>query len=275
MKYDFTTLPDRHRRTPSPSTGWAPALRPASEGGLRRHPHVGGGHELPHCAHHPQAIIERAQHPASAIFSHATNIRLHHPLAGDAQRRHRPDQECIGYENGVLGGVVSALNILLPRRQCPAPLPHLHRLHPQPGEQRLQHRPQPAGTRRERCLAHGLRGHGKEDRGEHIHAASVLLAPQPLRPRVGALGAGARHGAVQKARCNGRIRRDLVGHHPGGPQAHPHAEHQRRRPQPHRCPLRPLQDLQPGGSYRQLPHHLQPVLRDRVEKEAPCPTTTP
>lgn len=55
-------------------------------------------------------------------------------------------KECIGYENGVLGGVISALELrLLQGRQDPDPQPHLHRLHHEPEEQRLRGCPQPAG----------------------------------------------------------------------------------------------------------------------------------
>ena len=36
-------------------------------------------------------------------------------MAADQKRRHRSTSECIGYENGVLGGVVSALNVFCSR----------------------------------------------------------------------------------------------------------------------------------------------------------------
>ena len=57
-----------------------------------------------------QAIIERAQHPAFGYFS-ATDeyydsiIRWHQTRNGVTGLT----KECIGYENGVLGGVISAL----------------------------------------------------------------------------------------------------------------------------------------------------------------------
>ena len=51
----------------------------------------------------------------------------------DAQRRYRAwTKDCIGYENGVLGGVVTALRrAVLCRRLCTAALPHLHRFYRQ------------------------------------------------------------------------------------------------------------------------------------------------
>ncbi len=51
-------------------------------------------------------------------------------------------KDCIGYENGVLGGVVSALNVL--RGQRPRSQPDLYRFYKYTEKQRLSHRPQPA-----------------------------------------------------------------------------------------------------------------------------------
>lgn len=86
-----------------------------------------------------QAIIERAQHPAFGYFS-ATDeyydsiIRWHQTRNGVTGLT----KECIGYENGVLGGVISALtSFAAPRRCCAAAQPHLHRLYRQCGKQRL------------------------------------------------------------------------------------------------------------------------------------------
>ncbi len=76
---------------------------------------MGGGHELPHRAHHHEAIIERAKHPAFGYF-HATEeyfdciIRWHEKRNGVTGLK----PEYIGYENGVLGGVISALNCVAP-----------------------------------------------------------------------------------------------------------------------------------------------------------------
>lgn len=86
-----------------------------------------------------QAIIERAQHPAFGYFS-ATDeyydsiIRWHQTRNGVTGLT----KECIGYENGVLGGVISALtSFAAPGRCRAAAQPHLHRLYRQCGKQRL------------------------------------------------------------------------------------------------------------------------------------------
>ena len=111
-------------------------------------------------------------------------------------------KECIGYENGVLGGVISALNCVCSR-----------------GDKILIHSPTYMG------FTLSLKNNGyeavhsplvKDENGvwrmdfedmekhlkeEKIHAAIMCNPPQPLRPRVGALGAGKGHGAVQEVRC--------------------------------------------------------------------------
>lgn len=61
----------------------------------------------------PEAIIERAKHPAYGYFSHSDEyfdsiIDWHTKRNGVTGLK----KEHIGYENGVLGGVVSALNVL-------------------------------------------------------------------------------------------------------------------------------------------------------------------
>ncbi len=56
----------------------------------------------------PQAIIERAKHPGLVLL-HRRLLQLHHRLAVHAQRVTGLTREAIGYENGVLGGVISAL----------------------------------------------------------------------------------------------------------------------------------------------------------------------
>lgn len=64
----------------------------------------------------PQAIIERAGHPAYGYFQPRREyfdaiIKWHEIRNGVAGLT----QECIGYENGVLGGVVSSLNVFCSR----------------------------------------------------------------------------------------------------------------------------------------------------------------
>ena len=61
----------------------------------------------------PKAIIERASHPVYGYFEprkeYAESIVNWHRMRNGAENL---TKECIGYENGVLGGLVSALNVL-------------------------------------------------------------------------------------------------------------------------------------------------------------------
>ena len=149
MKYDFTSIMDRRGKDAiAVDALGAPGFAPgAPKEGFDAIPMWVADMNFPTVPTIPEAIIARARHPAYGYFSpteeyFASIIRWHETRNGVTGLT----TECIGYENGVLGGVVSALSMLcVPRRQRAAALPHLHRLYPQPGEQRLQHRPQPAG----------------------------------------------------------------------------------------------------------------------------------
>ena len=71
MKYDFTTLPDRHGRGlhRPVGPGWAKACtRTTPAARLRMPSHVGGGHELCLPAHHPAGRHRAVQHPAFGYF---------------------------------------------------------------------------------------------------------------------------------------------------------------------------------------------------------------
>ena len=72
----------------------------------------------------------------------------------------------------------------------------------------------------------------------------------------------------KKARCNGRIRRDLVGHHPRRTQAYPHAERQRGRRSRTVAVYAPSKTFNLAGLVGSYHIIYNPVLRDRVEKEA-------
>ena len=95
-----------------------------------------------------EAIIRRAEHPAFGYFS-PTDEYYNAIIRWQSQRNGVQGLEkChIGYENGVLGGVVNALRVL-----CSAGdsvllrLPHLHRLHKCTEKQRFQHCDQPAAS---------------------------------------------------------------------------------------------------------------------------------
>ena len=78
---------------------------------------MGGGHELPGGAHTiQQEVIARVQHPAFGYFDPSDE---YYNAIIQWQARHNGvtglEKQHIGYENGVLGGVVSALNCVCSR----------------------------------------------------------------------------------------------------------------------------------------------------------------
>ena len=116
MKYDFTSIMNRHGKdaiavdSVGQMNGFAPE---APKPGFDVIPMWVADMNFPTVPTIQQAIIERAQHPAFGYFS-ATDeyydsiIRWHQTRNGVTGLT----KECIGYENGVLGGVISALNVL-------------------------------------------------------------------------------------------------------------------------------------------------------------------
>ena len=111
MKYDFTTLPDRHGRDSIAVDGLGKGFAPdAPQPGFDAIPHVGGGHELRLPAHHPAGRHRAGPAPASVILTRRPNTTA----PSSAGRTTRNDvtgltAEAIGYENGVLGGALSSL----------------------------------------------------------------------------------------------------------------------------------------------------------------------
>lgn len=115
MKYDFTSIMDRHEKDSiavdglGTNPGFAPD--PPKEG-FDAIPMWVADMNFPTVPTIPEAIIERAKHPAYGYFN-ATDeyynsiIRWHETRNGvkGLEKKH------IAYENGVLGGVVSALNV--------------------------------------------------------------------------------------------------------------------------------------------------------------------
>ena len=72
MKYDFTSIMDRHERTLSPSTGWGPRRdlrRTLQRRVLTPIPMWVADMNFPTVPTIPEAIIERAKHPAFGYFS--------------------------------------------------------------------------------------------------------------------------------------------------------------------------------------------------------------
>ena len=117
MKYDFTTLMDRHGKdaiaVDGLGTGFAPA--PPKEG-FDAIPMWVADMNFPTVPTIPQAIIARAQHPAYGYFSPSKayyDAILNWQYTRNGVTGLEPKH--IGYENGVLGGVLSALNCVCSR----------------------------------------------------------------------------------------------------------------------------------------------------------------
>ena len=116
MKYDFTSVMDRRGRDAiavdglGQEGGFAPSL---PKEGFDIIPMWVADMNFPTVPTIPEEIIERAKHPAYGYFS-ATDeyydsiIRWHERRNGVKGLT----RECIGYENGVLGGVTSALKVI-------------------------------------------------------------------------------------------------------------------------------------------------------------------
>ena len=111
MKYDFTSIMDRHGMdaiaVDGLGTGFAPA-KPRE--GFDVIPMWVADMNFPTCPTIPEAIIERAKHPAYGYFE--LTDAYYDSIIRWQEKRHGATgltKECIGYENGVLGGVVSAL----------------------------------------------------------------------------------------------------------------------------------------------------------------------
>ena len=118
MKYDFTSVMDRHGKDAIAVE--APGLPGSSIGGPREGfdviPMWVADMNFPTAPSIPEAIIRRTQHTAYGYFMprkeyYDSIIRWHSERNGveGLESKH------IGYANGVLGGVVSALNILCSR----------------------------------------------------------------------------------------------------------------------------------------------------------------
>ena len=117
MKYDFTTLMDRHGKdaiaVDGLGTGFAPA---APKEGFDAIPMWVADMNFPTVPTIPQAIIARAQHPAYGYFDPSKayyDAILNWQYTRNGVTGLEPKH--IGYENGVLGGVISALNCVCSR----------------------------------------------------------------------------------------------------------------------------------------------------------------
>lgn len=114
MKYDFTTMPDRRGKD---AIAWdsigSPGAPAGPKEGFDAIPMWVADMNFATCPTIQEAIIRRTQHPAFGYYKISDDyynsiIRWHETRNGvtGLEKKH------IGYENGVLGGVISTLNVL-------------------------------------------------------------------------------------------------------------------------------------------------------------------
>ena len=119
MKYDFTSIIDRHGKDAIAIDGLGamPGFTPdAPQEGFDAIPMWMADMNFPTVPTIQDAIIERAKHPCFGYFQPTDEyfnsiIKWHETRNGVTGLT----KECIGYENGVLGGVISALNVFCSR----------------------------------------------------------------------------------------------------------------------------------------------------------------
>lgn len=119
MKYDFISILDRHGKDAiavdavGQDDGFAPG---APKAGFDAIPMWVADMNFPTAPSVIRAMSDRVQHPAFGYFAPTDayfDAIIHwHETRNQVTGLNR---ECIGYENGVLGGVVSALNVLCSR----------------------------------------------------------------------------------------------------------------------------------------------------------------
>ena len=244
MKYDFTSIIDRHGKDAIAVDGLVPGghgPQPPKEG-FDIIPMWVADMNFPTVPTITQAIAQRIQHPFFGYF--ATSDDYYNAIIHWQEQRNGVTgltKECIGYENGVLGGVISALNVLCSKGDnVLLHSPHLHRLYRLPDQQRLPHCPQPLVKDEAGIYRMDFADMEKKIVENNIHA-TVFCSPHNPCGRVWERWELEKAMELfQKHDVHGHLRRDLVRHHSGGPQAHPPAVHLRRRPPAHRGPVRPL-----------------------------------
>lgn len=118
MKYDFTSILDRQGMDAIAVEGPGKTVfSPAgpTKAGFDLIPMWVADMNFPTVPSVPRAIIQRAQHPAYGYFD--PRAEYYDAIISWHARHHGVTipQEAIGYANGVLGGVVSAVNVLCSR----------------------------------------------------------------------------------------------------------------------------------------------------------------
>ena len=111
MKYDFTSIMDRHGKD-SIAVDNIPIPGVEVKEGFDKIPMWVADMNFPTVPTIPETIIERTKHPAFGYFRptdeyYDSIIKWHETRNGVTGLT----KECVGYENGVLGGVISALNV--------------------------------------------------------------------------------------------------------------------------------------------------------------------
>ena len=114
MKYDFTTVMDR-RGMDAIAVDMAPVPRGGRKEGFDVIPMWVADMNFPTVPTIPEAITRRVQHPAYGYF--APREEYYDAIIRWQRERNGMEltREDIGYANGVLGGVISALNVLCSR----------------------------------------------------------------------------------------------------------------------------------------------------------------
>lgn len=115
MKYDFSTIMDRKGKD-SIAVDTVPFPNAKIRDGFDRIPMWVADMNFQTAPSIPEAVIERTKHTAYGYF---TPRKEYYDAIIDWQQTRNNvlglTEECIGYENGVLGGVISALNVFCSR----------------------------------------------------------------------------------------------------------------------------------------------------------------
>ncbi|MBQ9030826.1 MAG: aminotransferase class I/II-fold pyridoxal phosphate-dependent enzyme [Parasporobacterium sp.] len=119
MKYDFTSILDRKGRDAIAldALGKIPGFAPgAPKEGFDAIPMWVADMNFPVCPSITEAISRRVSHPSFGYFSPREEY-YESIIKWQRTRNHVEglDRSCIGYENGVLGGVIAALNVFCSR----------------------------------------------------------------------------------------------------------------------------------------------------------------
>lgn len=122
MKYDFTSILDRNGKdsiavNPPKDADWVSFAE--IEDGFDLIPMWVADMNFPTVPTITEAILERAKHPAFGYFE--TRQEYYDAIIRWQETRNGVTgltKECIGYENGVLGGVISALGVLCSKGDC-------------------------------------------------------------------------------------------------------------------------------------------------------------